>query len=267
MRHEHRFGAVSKARETGGGGMFSCAAGAVCAGGVAKAEADPSSSTRADSVGMTIARRSACHRARTVAFLIDTEAIRNRVISLKTRREIFSNRHSSGGTDSMAKVAGLKTGATNAQGRAQIKCHTMPSNFRSISLKTNGRRPREVSHFFKTGLPVSTASRAWEIRPLGSPISRLAVFVAAKRATAAALKAAALHLDLGKGKGARLKGGRYIGNGERPYEDKGCRSEDRRYDERNPHRQDCLCHWERQAQSFCSLNYVTASGGSFSLIE
>ena len=94
MRHGYEFGAVSKARETGGRGMFSCLAVAVCAGGVAKAEADPSSSTRADSVGMTIARRRACHKARTIAFLIDTDAIRNRVMSLKTRREIFSNRHS-----------------------------------------------------------------------------------------------------------------------------------------------------------------------------
>jgi len=31
----------------------------------------------------------------------------------------------------------------------QLKCHTMPSKVRLISLKTNVRQPREASHFFK----------------------------------------------------------------------------------------------------------------------
>ena len=118
----------------------------------------------------------------------------------------------------------------SARNFRQTKCHTMPSNFRPISLKTNDRHPHKVSHFFKTGLPLSTPERApeaavsgareikraWEIRPLGSPIARLALLAAdtkatagaasgaPTKATAAALKTAALHLDLGKGKGARL---------------------------------------------------------------
>ncbi len=99
----------------------------------------------------------------------------------------------------------------------------MPSHFSPNSLKTKKSGTGEVSHFFKTGLPVSTASRAWEISPLGSPISRLAFLADAKTATPAALKAAALHLDLGQG--ARLKDGRYNGNSgrseQRPYEGNG----------------------------------------------
>ncbi len=46
----------------------------------------------------------------------------------------------------------------------QIKCHTLQSNSWPISLKTNDGRIREVTHKSRIGLPVSTASRVWEIR-------------------------------------------------------------------------------------------------------
>jgi hypothetical protein len=45
----------------------------------------------------------------------------------------------------------------------QITRHTMQSNFTRKSLKTNDGHPNEVTHFLKTGLPVSTVSRVWEI--------------------------------------------------------------------------------------------------------
>jgi len=53
----------------------------------------------------------------------------------------------------------------------QTKCHTMPSHFRPISLKTNDRHPDEVSHLFKVGLPVSTQGRAPEATRTGLPVS------------------------------------------------------------------------------------------------
>ena len=49
----------------------------------------------------------------------------------------------------------------------EITRHTMQSNFRPISLKTKEGDPHKVSHFFMTGLPVSSAKmeggRVWEI--------------------------------------------------------------------------------------------------------
>src|SRR5271163_2332908 len=54
-----------------------------------------------------------------------------------------------------------------ASHQAQIKCHTMQSLLRLISLKTNDGHPNKVTHNFRIGLPVSTASRAWEINPDG----------------------------------------------------------------------------------------------------
>jgi len=96
---------------------------------------------------------------------------------------------------------GLRTGIPAHGVRAlpghelpRSRCHKVPSKFRLTSLKTNGRHPRKVSHFFKTGLPVSSAlglgGRAWEIRPLGPPIARLALFATDTKATAGAASGA-----------------------------------------------------------------------------
>jgi hypothetical protein len=53
-------------------------------------------------------------------------------------------------------LAGAGPAHAQRRGRArsrahnpQIKCHTMPSNFRPNSFKTNDRPPHEVSHFFE----------------------------------------------------------------------------------------------------------------------
>lgn len=51
-------------------------------------------------------------------------------------------------------------------GILQLKCHTMPSNCQRISLKTNGRHPHKVSHFFKgvLGSPVPACRLAGRSR-------------------------------------------------------------------------------------------------------
>jgi hypothetical protein len=54
----------------------------------------------------------------------------------------------------------------------QITRHTMQSNFTRKSLKTNDGHPNKVTHFLKTGLPVSTVSRVWEINPRPSRLRR-----------------------------------------------------------------------------------------------
>ena len=53
---------------------------------------------------------------------------------------------------------------TNQSPQCRITRHTMQSNFRVISLKTNDGCTEEVTHFLNSGLPVSTANRAWEIK-------------------------------------------------------------------------------------------------------
>jgi hypothetical protein len=58
----------------------------------------------------------------------------------------------------------LQNGAISPLPPCQITRHTMQSNFTRKSLKTNVGHPNKVTHFFRTGLPVSTVSRVWEIR-------------------------------------------------------------------------------------------------------
>lgn len=56
----------------------------------------------------------------------------------------------------------------------QITRHTLPSKFRRISNKTNDWYPRQVTHFSKTGPPVSTPNRAPEATVSGArEISRV----------------------------------------------------------------------------------------------
>ena len=52
-----------------------------------------------------------------------------------------------------------------ASQQAQIKCHTMQSLLRLISLKTNDRHPNKVTHSCKAGLPLLPASQVSETRP------------------------------------------------------------------------------------------------------
>jgi hypothetical protein len=63
-------------------------------------------------------------------------------------------------------VAGYprRSGFPDASTTAQIARHTMPSKFPCNSLKTKKSGTQRVTHFSMTGLPVSTVSRAWEIR-------------------------------------------------------------------------------------------------------
>ena len=79
-------------------------------------------------------------------------------------------------------------------------------------------------------------------------------------------------MDIGKGKGARLKGGRYKGNNwrgkQRPYEGNGCRSEDRPYEgtggrnERRPYegngarRQESPCHEGKSLHCACCERFL-----------
>jgi hypothetical protein len=157
MRHESEFGAVVDraprssalqlggraweiSRETGNRGMLSCAAVPVCA--------------------VSAANAGSGH-----GLLIDTEAIRNWVISLKINRESFSNRHETGGTNSKTTAAGLKTSATKAQSQPRITRHTVQSNFRPNSNKTNDRHPRKVSHFSRPGEGGGTRSASILLAP------------------------------------------------------------------------------------------------------
>ena len=104
-------------------------------------------------------RRGRCGRAETYE-TTDGRPVR----SASTRNR---QRHAKVKSERHAQRSASDNGAGNAPRRSaiapsapQIKCHIMPSHFRLISLKTNDRHPREVSHFF--------------VACLGSPISRLA---------------------------------------------------------------------------------------------
>ncbi len=50
--------------------------------------------------------------------------------------------------------------APTARFQRQFTRHTLPSNFRPKPLKTKERCTRQVTHFSRTGLPVSTQTRA-----------------------------------------------------------------------------------------------------------
>ena len=139
-----------------------------------------------------------------------------RTIDVSAEKEDSANRYAPwrDPSDVAAEAATYKTRNPSqfASEKLRIKCDTVALNSRRNAKKINDGHANKVRQIF---VPLRARSEAVDTDT---------------KATAAGLKTPALHLDLGKGKGARLKGGRYIGNGERPNEENGYRSEDRRYE-------------------------------------